>query len=53
MIMHNSHLFWYIKNLAPGSYHPEKVNLNKSPHYSFGVKPEVRETDSIPGMVVF
>lgn len=38
------------ENLAPGSYHPEKVNLNKSPQYSFGVKTEIHETDSIPGI---
>lgn len=36
---------------APGTYSPEKVNLSKSPQYSFGVKTEIREKNAIPGAV--
>ena len=35
--------------LAPGTYSPEKVNLDKSPEYSFGIRVENHKTESIPG----
>lgn len=34
---------------APGSYAPEKVNLEHTPAYSFGVKPELKIKNNTPG----
>lgn len=38
---------------APGTYSPEKVNMSKSPEYSFGVKTKIEEKNGLPGARVF
>lgn len=34
---------------APGTYCPEKVQLDKAPQFSFGVRPPLEKLDDIPG----
>lgn len=34
---------------APGTYSPERINMSKSPQYSFGVKTELCEKNAVPG----
>lgn len=46
----------FIKNLislAPGTYSPEKVNLNKGPEYSLYGKGLLEKPNDNPGMVIF
>lgn len=37
---------------APGTYSPEKVNISNSPQYSFGVKTETHERNTVPGAFI-
>lgn len=52
---HLLHLFYdcisipFFHFVAPGTYSPEKVNLDKSPRYSFGLKTSYEKTSDIPG----
>lgn len=40
---------YFIKILAPGQYSPEKVVLNKSPKFSFGIKTHRKIVNDNPG----
>jgi hypothetical protein len=39
----------YFSNLAPGTYSPEKINLNKGPQYSLSGKGSVEKPINTPG----
>lgn len=35
--------------IAPGTYNPEKINLDNSPKYSFGLKTDLKKPNEVPG----
>lgn len=37
--------------LAPGTYTPEKVNLDKAPQYSFGIRTPLDKPNTNPGII--
>jgi len=41
-------VIWYLY-AAPGTYSPEKVNLDKGPQYSLTGKGSVSKTNDVPG----
>lgn len=34
---------------GPGKYAPEKTNLDKTPQYSFGLRPDISKPSNVPG----
>lgn len=34
---------------APGTYSPEKVKLDSTPQYSFGIRPPLEKSSDTPG----
>lgn len=34
---------------APGTYYPEKVRLNNTPQFSFGLRPSLEKPSDTPG----
>lgn len=39
----------YLSITAPNDYRTENVNLDKSPEYSFGLKPKTDKLSDVPG----
>lgn len=39
--------------LAPGHYNAEKVQLEQTPAYSFGIKVNYEKVSSTPGKIIF
>jgi len=37
---------------APGTYYPEKVKLDTTPQYSFGIKPSLEKANDTPGKYI-
>lgn len=35
--------------LGPGQYAPEKTKLDKTPQYSFGLRPDISKPSDVPG----
>jgi len=43
-------MLWHkYRSVAPGAYSPEKVRLNTTPQYSFGIKHASDKPSDIPG----
>lgn len=41
--------YLYIMISAPGTYCPEKVRLNNTPQFSFGLRPSLEKPSDTPG----